>query len=154
METTVLSSIIRNPLNSTFSPFLKTSKPKSRTRNNNNNNNITIVSSLHRSNSYGSQYEGRLVDENMIVLRKRIHEMKMVERNYEPPNEWMGWEKQMYAQYDEYICKVLGVVQTQLMNARPSVALGALALLTLSVPTSVVLLVLHFAQAADTIIKL
>uniref|UniRef100_A0A6N2LF95 Uncharacterized protein n=1 Tax=Salix viminalis TaxID=40686 RepID=A0A6N2LF95_SALVM len=25
------------------------------------------------------------VDESMVVLRKRIHEMKMVERNYEPP---------------------------------------------------------------------
>ncbi|KAK8498686.1 hypothetical protein V6N12_000988 [Hibiscus sabdariffa] len=31
----------------------------------------------------------RPVDEDMIVLRKRIHEMKMVERNYEPPADWM-----------------------------------------------------------------
>ncbi|KMT18618.1 hypothetical protein BVRB_2g027480 [Beta vulgaris subsp. vulgaris] len=80
--------------------------------------------------------------------------MKMVERNFEPPKEWMEWEKQMYAQYDEYICMVLGVVQTQLMNSRPGVALGALALLTLSVPTSVILLAFHFAQVADKIIKL
>ncbi|XP_021734966.1 uncharacterized protein LOC110701660 [Chenopodium quinoa] len=138
METTILSSI-RNPLYS-FSPLAKTSKLNSR----NNNNNVRIVSALRRSNSYESQYEGRLVDENMIVLRKRIHEMKVVERNYEPPKEWMEWEKQMYAQYDEYICAVLGVVQTQLMNTRPSVALGALALLTLSVPTSILLLAFHF----------
>uniref|UniRef100_A0A803M481 Uncharacterized protein n=1 Tax=Chenopodium quinoa TaxID=63459 RepID=A0A803M481_CHEQI len=70
--------------------------------------------------------------------------MKVVERNYEPPKEWLVWEKQMYAQYDEYICAILGVVQTQLMNTRPSVALGALALLTLSVPTSILLLAFHF----------
>ncbi|KAL2896500.1 Protein FAR-RED ELONGATED HYPOCOTYL 3 [Bienertia sinuspersici] len=72
--------------------------------------------------------------------------MKIVERNYEPPKEWMEWEKQMYAQYDENICMILGVVQTLLMKARPSVALGTLALVTLSVPTSVILLALQFAK--------
>lgn len=29
--------------------------------------------------------KSKQVDEDMIVLRKRIHEMKMVEKNYEPP---------------------------------------------------------------------
>lgn len=144
-------SSIRNPLYP-FSPLTKNANPKLRNVKNKKVNNI--ISSLRRSNSYGSQSEGRVVDENMIVLRKRIHEMKMVERNFEPPKEWMEWEKQMYAQYDEYICMVLGVVQTQLMNSRPGVALGALALLTLSVPTSVILLAFHFAQVADKIIKL
>ncbi|GKV14461.1 hypothetical protein SLEP1_g25341 [Rubroshorea leprosula] len=28
----------------------------------------------------------------MIVLRKRIHEMKMIERNYELPEDWMDWD--------------------------------------------------------------
>ncbi|KAK2635342.1 hypothetical protein Ddye_030134 [Dipteronia dyeriana] len=81
-------------------------------------------------------YPGRVVDENMIVLRKRIHEMKMVERNYEPPAEWMEWEKRYYTSYDSIICEVMGVLQSCLMNTRPSLALGMLALVLLSVPTS------------------
>ena len=80
--------------------------------------------------------------------------MKMVERNYEPPKEWMEWEKQIYTQYDEYIVMVLGLIQAQLMETRPSVALGALALLTLSVPTSLILLANHIAQTTNTIFKL
>ncbi|KAJ8424293.1 hypothetical protein Cgig2_003275 [Carnegiea gigantea] len=128
---------------SQFSPLSK-AKPKSRPK-----NTVQVVSALRSSSSYESRHPGRIVDENMIVLRKRIHEMKVVERNYEPPTEWMQWEKQIYTQYDEYICTILGMVQTQLMNTRPSVALGALAMLTLSLPSSVILLALHLAQAAD-----
>jgi len=43
------------------------------------------------------------VDESMIILRKRIREMKMIERNYEHPEDWMEWEKQYYACYDAFI---------------------------------------------------
>ncbi|GAB4840365.1 hypothetical protein Ancab_021131 [Ancistrocladus abbreviatus] len=43
---------------------------------------------------HGFEYNGRLVDENMIVLRMRIQEMKMMENNYEAPSDWMPWEKQ------------------------------------------------------------
>ncbi|CAK7344161.1 unnamed protein product [Dovyalis caffra] len=72
----------------------------------------TVVLATRRENSgdwrrYG---ESVLVDESMIVLRKRIHEMKMVERNYEPPEEWMEWEKQCYTSYDEFVCKFVGVL--------------------------------------------
>ncbi|CAH2037601.1 unnamed protein product [Thlaspi arvense] len=79
---------------------------------------------------------GRVVDENMVVLRKRIHEMKMVERNYEPPSHWMHWEKSFYCNYDATICDALSLLQTFLMNSRPSVAFGTLLLLLLSVPVS------------------
>ncbi|KAL6982114.1 hypothetical protein U1Q18_023730 [Sarracenia purpurea var. burkii] len=41
--------------------------------------------------SGGGRRRGQ-VDENLIVLRKRIHEMKMKERNYEPPSHWMEWD--------------------------------------------------------------
>ncbi|KAI9170280.1 hypothetical protein LWI28_025485 [Acer negundo] len=86
--------------------------------------------------THDRDYQGRVVDENMIVLRKRMHEMKMVERNYEPPAEWMEWEKRYYTSYDSIICEVMGVLQSCLMNTRPSMALGMLALVLLSVPTS------------------
>ncbi|KAJ0257037.1 Mediator of RNA polymerase II transcription subunit [Hirschfeldia incana] len=79
---------------------------------------------------------GKLVDENMVVLRKRIHEMKMVERNYEPPTHWMQWEKRIYCGYDATICDALCILQTSLMNSRPSVAFGTLLLILVSVPVS------------------
>ncbi|GAV75821.1 hypothetical protein CFOL_v3_19297 [Cephalotus follicularis] len=97
----------------------------------------------------GENYGGQLVDENMIVLRKRIHEMIMKERNYEPPQEWMGWEKQYYTCYDEYICKFVGLLQSHLMNSRPSLALGMLALITISVPASTVMIALRLMEAAE-----
>ena len=53
----------------------------------------------------------------------------MMERNYEPPSEWMHWEKQIYTSYDSFICEMMGLLQIQLMNTRPSLALGILALL-------------------------
>ncbi|XP_057478711.1 uncharacterized protein LOC130766050 [Actinidia eriantha] len=89
-------------------------------------------------------YGGRLVDENLIVLRKRIHEMKMVERNYEPPAHWMGWEKNCYAGYDEFICEAVGILQAQLMNTRPGLVLGMMVLVGLSVPTSAALVLGRF----------
>ncbi|XP_019090783.1 PREDICTED: uncharacterized protein LOC104740187 isoform X2 [Camelina sativa] len=79
---------------------------------------------------------GRTVDENMVVLRKRIHEMKMVERNYEPPSHWMQWEKRLYCNYDATICDAISLLQTFLMNSRPSVAFGTMLVLLVSVPVS------------------
>ncbi|GMH30610.1 hypothetical protein Nepgr_032453 [Nepenthes gracilis] len=111
------------------------------------------VFAIRRSDSYGWDYRGQLVDENMIVLRKRIHEMKMIERNYEPPSHWMEWEKQHYSCYDENICKVLGMLQSHLINTRPSTGLAVLALIATSVPTSAVLLALRIMEAATEIIS-
>ena len=87
------------------------------------------------------------MDENLIVLRKRIHETKMAERNYEPPTEWMEWEKQYYTTYDSDIYKVVGVLQTLLMNTRPSAVLGLLGLLLFSVPTSLIYVSCHLLHA-------
>ncbi|KAF7808789.1 uncharacterized protein G2W53_035532 [Senna tora] len=42
-----------------------------------------------------------MVDENMIILRMRIQEMKMMERkNYVAPSDWMEWEKQYHRSYE------------------------------------------------------
>ncbi|KAK7390927.1 hypothetical protein VNO78_19133 [Psophocarpus tetragonolobus] len=84
---------------------------------------------------------GRLVDESMIILRKRIHEMK---RNYEAPSHWMDWEKRYYTKYDSTICEAVGLLQTHLMNTRPSLALAAITLFAITVPTSSILLFFHF----------
>ncbi|OVA14529.1 hypothetical protein BVC80_1039g8 [Macleaya cordata] len=98
-------------------------------------------------------YGGRLVDESMIVLRKRIHEMKMAERNYDAPADWMDWEKKYYTSYDTRICNVVGLLQAQLMNMRPSVALGTIALVTLSVPASTVMITLHLIETVNHILS-
>ncbi|GMJ03710.1 hypothetical protein HRI_004040200 [Hibiscus trionum] len=93
------------------------------------------------------------VDENMIVLRKRIHEMKMIERNYEPPADWMEWEKRYYTSYDSIICDVLGVLQSVLMNTRPSVALGMVALMVFSLPASAAFVFLHAVDVTKRIVE-
>ncbi|XP_050224826.1 uncharacterized protein LOC126674424 [Mercurialis annua] len=94
---------------------------------------------------------GRLVDVNMIVLRKRIHEMKMVERNYEPPSDWMEWEKQCFTSYDGLICDLVGVLQSQMMNTRPSLVLAMVALVSLSVPFSTAVVFSHFVEVTQMI---
>ncbi|XP_004496979.2 uncharacterized protein [Cicer arietinum] len=96
-------------------------------------------------------FGGRLVDESMIILRKRIHEMNMIEKNYEAPSNWMEWEKKYYTSYDSIICEAMGVLQTQLMNTRPSVALGVIAFVAISVPTSSALIFLHLLELARNV---
>lgn len=79
--------------------------------------------------------QGSLVDDNMIVLRVRMREMKMMEEFDYPPSHWMEWEKQYYAHhnYNTDVCEAVGLLQNFLMNIRPSVALGILALLFMCV---------------------
>jgi hypothetical protein len=53
-------------------------------------------------------YWGRLVDKNMIVLRLRMREMKILETNYKPPSTWMEWEKQYFWRYIYDVCAAVG----------------------------------------------
>ncbi|KAJ7943038.1 Mediator of RNA polymerase II transcription subunit [Quillaja saponaria] len=70
----------------------------------------------------------------------------MEERNYEPPENWMDWEKDYYTSYDSMICEAMAVLQSQLMNTRPSLALGMMALVMLSVPMSTTLIMFHLVD--------
>ena len=79
----------------------------------------------------------------MVVLRMRIHQTKMAE----PPSEWMEWEKQYYSSYDSDIFELVGILQTFLMNTRPGVAVGLLALFLFSVPTSLIFVSYHLLRA-------
>ncbi|KAH7556928.1 hypothetical protein JRO89_XS11G0013000 [Xanthoceras sorbifolium] len=102
-------------------------------------------------NPYGS---GRTVDEDMIVLRMRIREQKMLETRSEQPTNWMEWEKKYYANngYDEDICEALGLLQNYLMNMRPAFALGLIALIALSLVVSTGMAVFHAVRLAQIII--
>ncbi|KAL5809974.1 hypothetical protein ACOSQ4_026542 [Xanthoceras sorbifolium] len=103
-------------------------------------------------NPYGS---GRTVDEDMIVLRMRIREQKMLEMRSEPPPNWMEWEKKYYANngYGEDICEALGFLQNYLMNMRPAFALGLIALIALSLVVFTGIAVFHAVQLAQIIIS-
>ncbi|KAK1321707.1 hypothetical protein QJS10_CPA03g00483 [Acorus calamus] len=96
----------------------------------------SIACSARRRDFSEGYSGGRLVDESMIVLRKRIREKEMIERNYEPPSHWIDWEKRWYATYQSDVCDAVGLLQDLLMDARPGVALGVMVLVLLSVPAS------------------
>lgn len=81
-------------------------------------------------------YDGKLVDENMIVLRKRIKDMKMLETRQTPPSDWMEWERRYSRDYNEDVWQGVGLLQMFLMNTRPCLAIGMLGLVALSVPIS------------------
>ena len=141
METTSLSS-------STFSPSISSSCDKTRFLCLKRCKNVRVFA--RGRDSYEWEYGGgRVVDESMIILRKRIHEMKVVERNYEPPVEWAKWEKQYFACYDEIICNFVGIIQLQLMNTRPCLALGMIGLVAMSVPASTVMIFSHVMEVAN-----
>ncbi|XP_010044166.2 uncharacterized protein LOC104433189 [Eucalyptus grandis] len=115
---------------------------------------VSIFAASRREEDYRQDryLGGHLVDLDMIVLRKRIHEMSMAERGHEPPPEWMGWEKRCYASYDSIICETVGFLQSRMMNARPGVVLGVAALLAMSVPTSSALVLFRLAEMAREIL--
>ncbi|KAJ8567431.1 hypothetical protein K7X08_019639 [Anisodus acutangulus] len=64
---------------------------------------------FERHNRGGS----KIVDENMIILRMRIKEMKLLEAGKSrPPSNWMGWEKKYFAYYNEDVCEVIETKST------------------------------------------
>uniref|UniRef100_A0A7N2KW37 Uncharacterized protein n=1 Tax=Quercus lobata TaxID=97700 RepID=A0A7N2KW37_QUELO len=111
--------------------------------------------SFHVTASAGERkrrnYCGRVVDENMIMLRLRIREMKIMETNYKPPSNWMGWEKQYHSRYNDDVCEALGFLQDYFMNMRPSLAFGVIALVTFSVLISTGVGLFHAIDVAKRI---
>ncbi|KAK4376370.1 hypothetical protein RND71_002666 [Anisodus tanguticus] len=144
MATTTSTSFFSSSPN-LFSPISSKRKSKSRASR-------TITLAMGREAQDWNYYNGRIVDDNLIVLRKRIHEMKIIEKNYEPPAEWMDWEKRMYANYDVNICQALGLLQSQLMDSRPSLVLGMTALIGISVPTSSIVILFHLIELTKGIL--
>ncbi|CAN4124924.1 unnamed protein product [Withania somnifera] len=131
----------------TTTSFLSSSPFSSKTRSSSRSRALrTTTLAMGREAKDRNYYNGRIVDENLLILRKRIHEMKMIERNYEPPTDWMDWEKSIYVNYDANICQALGWVQSQWMDTRPSLVLGMVALIGLSVPTSTIVILFHLIE--------
>ncbi|KAJ0043456.1 hypothetical protein Pint_18670 [Pistacia integerrima] len=100
----------------------------------------------------GRDYKGRLVDENMIVLRMRIQEKKLLEGNYEPPSNWMEWEKKYFVDYNQDVCEAIGLLQSYLMNIRPGLTLGPIGVLAMSVAISTGVLLFQAVEMAKIIL--
>ncbi|WMV16904.1 hypothetical protein MTR67_010289 [Solanum verrucosum] len=95
-----------------------------------------------------------MVDENMIVLRMRIKDMKLLETEKSgPPSNWMGWEKKYFSHYNEDVCEAIGLLQMYLMETRPALALGMLALICFSLSLSSYFLVHQVIQMAKFILQ-
>ncbi|KAF3659420.1 hypothetical protein FXO37_13990 [Capsicum annuum] len=136
----------------TTSTFFLSSSPFSSRRKSSSRVSRTATLAIRREAQDRNYYNGRIVDENLIILRKRIHEMKMIERNYEPPADWMDWEKSIYTNYDANICHALGLLQSKLMDTRPSLVLGMAALIGLSLPTSTIVILFHLIELTKGIL--
>eukprot|EP01018_Ginkgo_biloba_P027242 Gb_20338 [translate_table: standard] len=90
---------------------------------------------------YGVAGGPSIVDADLIVLRKRMEEVKKEETNYIPPQHWMEWEKKWCASsYDSDVCAAVGCLQNALINTRPAIVIAVLCLISLSVPASLFLL--------------
>ncbi|CAL0300331.1 unnamed protein product [Lupinus luteus] len=102
--------------------------------------------SASKKDSYGQHYDGKLVDENMILLRMRIREIETLEMKMKAPSDWTEWEKKYSMDYVSDVCEAVGMLQRLLMNTRPSLALGTMVLLMLSMSLSMSQLLFHVVE--------
>ncbi|KAF3784355.1 hypothetical protein EJ110_NYTH06638 [Nymphaea thermarum] len=100
------------------------------------------------------EFDGRIVDDNMFVLRRRIHEMKMVGRNYESPAGWADWEKKYHVAYASHVCEGVGLLQRFLISTKPSVGVGMLVVVGLSLPTAASVVLFNLIGACNWILSL
>ncbi|KAL0424662.1 UNVERIFIED_CONTAM: hypothetical protein Sradi_1001000 [Sesamum radiatum] len=97
------------------------------------------------TNREKGRHDHKLVDENMIVLKMRIQEIKRKEEELSQAvrtsnSSWMEWEKQWCKnEYESDVYEAVGFLQIMLMNTRPSLVLGLLALLMFTTSTSLAL---------------
>ncbi|KAG0491482.1 hypothetical protein HPP92_004880 [Vanilla planifolia] len=108
-------------------------------------NKASQVAFAHNRDRHGDSYESGSrwsVDKSMIVLRRRIHQMRMEESGHELPAHWVEWERQVYASYAEHVYDLVGLLQTVLLSTRPIVAMAIASALLLGVPTSLLMAVL------------
>lgn len=110
------------------------------------------------TNAHQDESNGKSVDENMIVLKMRIKKMKVLESGggakgggmAAPPSSdhWTEWEKKVFRQYHEGVYDSIEMLQAYLMNTRPSVAMGIMALIAMSVPLCSSAVMMNFLKVA------
>ncbi|KAL8035048.1 hypothetical protein ABFX02_12G072100 [Erythranthe guttata] len=96
----------------------------------------------------------KLVDQNMVVLKMRIQEMRIKEESLgaRGPNDdhrrnWLDkWENECwpYEDYNSDVLEAIGLLQNLVMNTRPSFVFAVVALFIFSASTSVALVLTYF----------
>ncbi|KAI3462583.1 hypothetical protein Pfo_019246 [Paulownia fortunei] len=105
-------------------------------------NGLLTIRKLLVNAKQGGESEGESVNENPIVLRLRIKKLKVLEANKNqdqarlPSSDWNEWERKLFTHYHEDVFEAMELLQSYFMKTRPSVALGVLALVAMSVPLS------------------
>ncbi|XP_047043801.1 uncharacterized protein LOC124648014 [Lolium rigidum] len=108
-----------------------------------------------REDPAGSPWDGRLVDEGMDTLRRRIRQVRAESDpdDYEDenedddcidvdgllPGEWTELERRHHASYVAGVREAGGVLLALLVRSRPGLGAGVLALVILGVPAAVLL---------------
>ncbi|KAL3813295.1 hypothetical protein ACJIZ3_014563 [Penstemon smallii] len=108
--------------------------PYTNTRNAFTNKRLIVV------NAKRDEQEGKPIDDNMIVLKMRMKKMKVLDtksnEGAQPISDWKEWEKKLFTHYHEDVCEAIELLRSYLMNTRPSLAIGIMALVAMSVPFS------------------
>lgn len=114
----------------------------------------TITACRRMGNDH--DYEGgKLVDENMILLRLRMKEIEIMERGERvAPSNWMEWERKYFVYFHQDVYQVIGFLQEFFMNTRPCLALGIVAFFASSVFFSTTVLMLHSMEMFKGLIQL
>lgn len=113
----------------------------------------------------GSPWDGRMVDEGMATLRRRIREVEDGEDDEEEPEEeeeggvdvfvpaaeWTELERRHHGLYVAGVREALGILFALLVRARPGLGAGVVALVLLSVPASVLLVSAELVRAVHSI---
>ncbi|XP_008811980.1 uncharacterized protein LOC103722989 [Phoenix dactylifera] len=99
------------------------------------------------------EHQGGVVDENMKTLRQRARAIKAMDRGDGLLEEWIEWEEQYFHtffQSDSW--EILGWLQLDPADTRPSLAIGVTVMVRLSIPISVLVGMLYFMDAAKGIL--
>lgn len=123
-------------MNPKFSPLHSSQLPRPKRLRNVREGAPTSIVAMRRDGKREKRRDHKLVDENMIVLKMRIEEMKMKERE----KAAAPMEREWYKNYESDVYELVGLLQMLMMNNRPSLVLGVVALLVLSLSTSFALL--------------
>lgn len=94
--------------------------------------------------------ESEMVDSNMLVLRRRIHQLRLRERwtangeNHQ--DQWMEWEKSCFSSYRPDLSMMLDSLQTQLLDMRPSYLISLVSMLMAFLPAASILFLATLAS--------
>ena len=107
-------------------------------------------------------WDGRLVDEGMDTLRRRIRQVRAESdpEEYEDgdeegdgllPDEWTELERRHHGSYVAGVREAAGLLLAMLVRARPGLGAGIVALVLLGVPASVLLVSAELIRVLDSI---